>query len=86
VCTIRGSGNILGTAGDNVIGGGPGNDKVFGGLGNDSVLGSAGVDFLSAGPGADRITADANERVDIGAGPGDQCLIGGVAGCPPRLS
>jgi Tol biopolymer transport system component len=51
-----------------------------------TMVGSAGADFSSAGPGADRISAEAGERIDIGAGPGYLCVIGGVVGCPARLS
>ena len=50
------------------------------------LVGSAGADVSSAGPGADRVSAEAGERIDIGAGPGDQCVIGGVVGCPARLA
>jgi Tol biopolymer transport system component len=80
-----GNDRILGLGGDDWVFGGPGNDTLFGGLGNDRVYGEAGADFLSAGPGNDFIVADAGETVDVGAGT-DQCSIGGVPGCPPRIS
>jgi Tol biopolymer transport system component len=114
VCTIYGSGNIQGTAGDDIIcgsegadfiaglggndiiygfggndnlSGGDGVDRMFGGLGVDSLVGGAGADFLSGGPGGDRFSADGTDRLDVGAGPGDQCVINGaVAACPAPLS
>ncbi|HEX7277807.1 MAG TPA: hypothetical protein VF244_10575 [Acidimicrobiales bacterium] len=76
---------ILGFAGNDLLSGDDGNDKLFGGLGHDTILGGPGNDFLSGGPGTDRIAADTGERVDPGAGP-DQCVIGNVPGCAPRLS
>lgn len=114
LCTIYGAGDILGTAGDDIICGsegvdringaggndiiygfggndqfvgGEGNDRIFGGLGSDSFFGGPGVDFISGGPGADRFVADATDRIDTGAGPGDLCSINGLAGaCPAPLS
>lgn len=82
-----GGGNdvIYGFGGDDQISGGDGNDRMFGGLGNDAITGGSGADFTSGGPGNDRLVADGGERVDPGAGT-DLCSIGGVQGCPARLS
>jgi Ca2+-binding RTX toxin-like protein len=83
---LGGNDVILGFGGDDFLSGGDGNDMIFGGLGNDALLGGSGNDFLSGGPGNDRFSADAGERVDVGAGT-DQCAFSGVAvACPARLS
>jgi Ca2+-binding RTX toxin-like protein len=86
IAGLGGNDILLGFGGNDNLLGGAGDDTLFGGIGNDSLFAQAGNDFSSAGPGADRISADLRERVDIGAGPGDLCLIGGVSGCPARLS
>ena len=87
IAGLGGNDLLLGFGGDDSIEGGPGDDTIFGGIGLDSIVGAEGRDFLSAGPGADRIVADRGERIDTGAGPGDQCAIGlDVIVCPPRLS
>ena len=87
IAGLGGNDILLGFGGNDSLAGGPGNDTLFGGVGNDSLLGQTGTDFNSAGPGADRISADAGERIDIGAGPGDLCTVAGqVAACPARLS
>ncbi|HEX2047620.1 MAG TPA: hypothetical protein VHF27_07645 [Acidimicrobiales bacterium] len=87
IAGLGGDDLLLGFGGDDFITGGPGDDTVFGGIGTDAIVGAEGVDFLSAGPGADRIVADPDERIDVGAGPGDLCAIGNQpVACPPRLS
>lgn len=55
VCTVTGTGNILGTPGDDVICGGPGDDRIFGMGGNDILLGFGGNDSLGGGPGNDTL-------------------------------
>jgi hypothetical protein len=82
---LGGNDQLLGLGGDDQLYGGAGDDALFGGVGNDGLAGLSGTDFSSGGPGNDRIVADAGERVDPGAGR-DQCSVGGVWGCPPRLS
>jgi uncharacterized repeat protein (TIGR01451 family) len=77
-CTKSGAGNILGTAGNDVICGsaGPdnisalgGNDLVFGRGGDDSITGGAGNDNLIGEGGNDSITGgDGSDRADGGAG------------------
>ncbi|HEX2046727.1 MAG TPA: hypothetical protein VHF27_03125 [Acidimicrobiales bacterium] len=96
ICGSEGRDRIAGLGGDDVVYGfggddditaGGGDDHAFGGIGNDDITGLDGADFSSGGPGADRIVADTGERIDVGAGPGDLCAIGGIAApCPPRLS
>ena len=87
IAGLGGNDILLGFGGNDNLAGGPGNDKLFGGTGTDWLVGEGGSDFLSSCPGADRVSADVGERIDVGAGPGDACAIGGVlAACPPRLS
>lgn len=96
ICGTEGDDRIAGLGGNDIaygfggndqLSGGDGADRMFGGLGNDSFIGGAGADFTSGGPGADRFSGEAIDRIDVGAGPGDQCVINGaVAACPPRLS
>ncbi len=82
---LGGDDQLIGLGGDDQVYGGAGDDALFGGTGNDVLAGMAGSDFSSGGPGDDRIYADAGERLDPGAG-ADLCAVGGVSGCPPRLS
>ena len=78
---------IYGFGGDDQLHGGDGADRMFGGLGNDSLVGGVGADFTSGGPGGDRFSGETLDRIDVGAGPGDLCVIGrAAAACPPRLS
>lgn len=96
ICGTEGDDRISGLGGDDIaygfggndqFSGGDGADRLFGGLGNDSFIGGAGADVTSGGPGADRFLGEAIDRIDVGAGPGDQCVINGAAAaCPPRLS
>ena len=96
ICGTEGDDRIAGLGGDDIVygfggndqlAGGDGADRMFGGLGNDSFVGGPGADFTSGGPGADRFSADGIDRIDVGAGPGDLCVINGAAAaCPPRLS
>jgi len=82
---LGGNDQLLGLGGDDQLYGGAGDDALFGGVGTDSLAGLSGTDFSSGGPASDRIIADAGERVDPGAGR-NFCTVGGVLGCPPRLS
>ena len=52
-CTITGSGDIVGTRGDDVICGSPGNDRISAGGGNDVIYAGGGDDQVSAGRGDD---------------------------------
>ena len=55
LCTIYGSGNIQGTAGNDIICGSEGNDSIAG-LGGDAIVyGFGGDDQFSGGDGADRM-------------------------------
>jgi hypothetical protein len=55
VCTIYGSGNIVGTEGNDIICGSDGPDQVDGRGGNDRILGLGGNDVLFGGPGNDHV-------------------------------
>ncbi|MDQ4071227.1 MAG: hypothetical protein M3203_17420 [Actinomycetota bacterium] len=87
IAGLGGNDIIYGFGGNDQIAAGDGNDRVFGGLGADDITGGPGGDFLSGGPGGDRISAERGERIDPGAGPGDQCAIfeQGTT-CPAPLS
>jgi hemolysin type calcium-binding protein len=68
-CTISGAGNIVGTAGNDVICGSPGIDRISALGGNDLILAGAGNDAIDAGPGNDTIEAGAgNDSVAGGIG------------------
>lgn len=84
-CTISGSGNIVGTPGDDVICGSPGNDHIDAGAGNDVVYPNNGNDVVAGGPGddivfgrrgADRISGDAGHDTLFGDQGNDE-LLGG---------
>jgi Ca2+-binding RTX toxin-like protein len=69
VCTVTGSGYIVGTPGDDVICGSPGPDFIVGNGGNDIVFGLGGDDTISTGPGNDIVFAGSGRnRVDGGGG------------------
>jgi Tol biopolymer transport system component len=55
LCTIYGSGDILGTAGDDVICGSEGPDRIAGQGGNDVIYGFGGDDTILGGDGNDRM-------------------------------
>ncbi|HEV3363395.1 MAG TPA: hypothetical protein VG795_04525, partial [Acidimicrobiia bacterium] len=57
-CTITGAGNIIGTAGDDVICGSPGPDSIFGQGGNDVIYPGGGGDSVVAGDGNDIVFGD----------------------------
>lgn len=65
-CTIRGSGTIYGTGGNDLICGSSGVDNISGLGGDDTIYGFSGNDRLDGGPGHDRIFG----------GPGDDTLFG----------
>lgn len=74
-CTITGAGDILGTAGDDVICGSPGPDRIFGGAGDDVIFGLGGADQLSGGDGNDRLVGGGGGVARLSGGPGDDVLI-----------
>ena len=87
IAGLGGNDIVYGFGGNDDLSGGDGADRMFGGLGNDRFVGGAGADFTSGGPGDDRFSADGTDRIDIGAGTADLCVINGAAApCPPRLS
>lgn len=74
-CTISGSGDIVGTEGNDVICGSPGNDRIFAGGGNDVVYAGAGDDQVAAGAGNDIVFG--KQGVDrIFGGDGNDTLFG----------
>jgi len=92
VCTIYGSGAIVGTPGDDIICGseGPdfidgrgGNDRILGLGGHDSIVGGEGDDVIFGGPGFDRIDGSpGTDRVDGGLTAGDRCVGAILQNCP----
>jgi CHRD domain/RTX calcium-binding nonapeptide repeat (4 copies) len=67
--TITGSGEINGTAGDDVIVGSEGNDRIRGFTGNDKICGAGGDDRIGGGPGTDEVDGGAgNDQLDSGSG------------------
>jgi hypothetical protein len=83
ICTITGSGDIVGTPGDDVICGSPGADRIAGGGGNDHISGFGGDDQISGGPGNDIVFGGlGNDSITGGrdadflsAGPGDDRIV-----------
>lgn len=72
-CTITGAGDIIGTAGNDVICGSTGPDRIAGLGGDDVIFGSGGDDQLSGGDGNDTLHGGAG--VDrLSGGPGDDTL------------
>lgn len=70
ICTVSGSGDIVGTPGDDVICGSPGNDRIAGLGGNDIILGFGGDDMLAGGDGNDMLFGGTgNDSLLGGAGP-----------------
>ena len=83
LCTIYGSGRILGTPGDDIIRGSEEGDQIIGMGGNDRILGMGGGDQIYGNPGNDKIFGGAGGDfiygqggIDIGdGGTGrDQCV------------
>ena len=74
-CTISGSGNILGTPGDDVICGSAGNDSIAGLGGNDVIYAGAGNDSVSAGDGNDIVFGDHGDDRILGDA-GNDMLFG----------
>jgi Ca2+-binding RTX toxin-like protein len=67
--TIAGSGNIVGTPGNDVIVGGPGPDVIDGGGGDDLICARGGDDRVVGGAGNDELRGEAgNNRLFGGAG------------------
>jgi dipeptidyl aminopeptidase/acylaminoacyl peptidase len=83
ICTITGSGDIVGTPGDDVICGSPGADRISGGGGNDNISGFGGDDQISGGGGNDIIfgglgndSISGGRDVDfLSAGPGNDRIV-----------
>ena len=63
-------GQIIGTAGDDVIVGTAGADQIFGGLGKDTICGGGGNDQISGGDGDDTLFGEAGNDTFIW-NPGD---------------
>ena len=75
VCTISGSGTIMGTGGQDVICGSPGPDTIYG-LGKaDVVLGGGGDDTIHGGGGGDRLWGGLGADHIVGNGGAD--ILGG---------
>jgi Ca2+-binding RTX toxin-like protein len=69
LCTIYGSGTIVGTEGNDVICGSEGPDRISDGGGDDVVYGFGGDDQIGGGGGNDRIFGGlGNDTMDGGAG------------------
>lgn len=91
LCTIYGSGNIIGTEGDDIICGSDGPDSIAGLGGNDRILGLGGDDRINAGAGDDMVFGglgndslfggDGVDRTDGGVGL-DRCLAELMNSCP----
>ena len=92
LCTIYGSGSILGTAGDDIICGSDGSDRIYGAGGNDRILGLGGDDLIDGadgndelfgGIGADRVYGNTGtDRTDGGILASDQCIGEIIQNCP----
>ncbi len=61
---IKGSGELYGTAGVDIMTGGSGNDKLFGYEGNDILNGSGGNDYLYGGSGSDTYLFNLGSGID----------------------
>ncbi|HUQ63051.1 MAG TPA: hypothetical protein VM121_04815 [Acidimicrobiales bacterium] len=73
-----GTGDIVGTSGDDQIAGTPGPDRIFGLGGNDSITGLGGDDVIYGGAGSDRLYGgDGNDTLCGGA---DRDFLSGGAG------
>ena len=77
-------GEIMGTAGDDVIVGTPGADMIIAGAGNDVVCGGGGADVILGGPGRDIILGE-NGPDDIRSGNGNDLVWGGSGNDMIRL-
>jgi hypothetical protein len=76
-CTIRGSGLVVGTSGDDVLCGSAGADRIVGGSGDDLIFGGGGDDELLGGSGDDLIAGDAGADTLVGS-EGRDVLVGGA--------
>jgi len=76
LCTIYGSGDIVGTAGDDIICGSDGPDRISAGGGNDRILGLGGNDQISAGAGNDTLFGGLGNDSLVG-GPGSDFISAG---------
>jgi Ca2+-binding RTX toxin-like protein len=59
--TLTATSGILGSSGDNIIGGGAGADIIYGGRGSDHLDGGAGSDTLIGGSGVDTLLGGAGD-------------------------
>ncbi|MEU9888299.1 hypothetical protein [Sphaerisporangium sp. NPDC051011] len=83
--TIRGSGTIYGSPGDDVIYGSEGPDTIYGYGGDDVICGLGGDDVIDGGPGDDAIYGgEGNDRIEgnegndvVDGGPGADSMNGG---------
>ena len=71
LCTVYGSGDVTGTAGNDIICGSEGNDRISGGGGNDIIYGFGGDDQISGGDGDDRIFGGLGADSTVGGGGAD---------------
>ena len=86
LCTIYGSGDILGTEGNDIICGSSGNDRIAGLGGNDRILGLGGDDQISGGAGDDQMFGGVgNDSITGGlgvdftaGGPGGERIIADI--------
>jgi TolB protein len=76
LCTIYGSGDILGTPGDDIICGSEGPDRIAALGGNDRILGLGGNDQISGGDGNDSLFGGIGND-DLSPGAGTDFLSGG---------
>ncbi|MCA1676903.1 MAG: hypothetical protein LC799_33585, partial [Actinobacteria bacterium] len=76
LCTIYGSGGIVGTEGDDIICGSAGSDSIQGRGGNDRILGLGGNDNIQGGDGNDTLFGGNGNDV-LQTGPGSDFLSGG---------
>jgi Ca2+-binding RTX toxin-like protein len=77
LCTIYGSGTIVGTPGNDIICGSEGSDQINGNGGNDRILGMGGNDQIFGGPGNDKIFGGAGFDSIFGQG-GTDIIDGGI--------
>ncbi len=74
---FRGDVDVMGTSGNNSLGGTGASEVLIGGLGNDTLAGGGGSDVLKGGRGSDTARGDAgNDRIEGDAG--NDALDGGA--------
>lgn len=75
--TITGSGQIVGTAGNDIILGSAADDTILGGAGNDIICGAGGADYIDGGAGNDFLSGESVNGSDFDGVPGADTLLGG---------